>query len=43
MLKENIKNYSLEELKEKIENLGEKKYRAEQIGILVRSNKQALQ
>ena len=31
MLKENIKNYSLEELKEKIENLGEKKYRAEQI------------
>ena len=31
MLKENIKNYTLEELKEKIENLGEKKYRAEQI------------
>lgn len=31
MLKENIKNYSLEELKEKILELGEKKYRAEQI------------
>ncbi len=31
MLKENIKNYNLEELKEKILELGEKKYRAEQI------------
>ncbi len=31
MLKNNIKNYNLEELQEIIENLGEKKYRAEQI------------
>ena len=31
MLKENIKNYSLEELQEIIESVGEKKYRAEQI------------
>ena len=31
MLKENIKNYTLEELQEIIINLGEKKYRAEQI------------
>ena len=31
MLKENIKNYNLEELQNVIENLGEKKYRAEQI------------
>ena len=31
MQKENIKNYNLEELKKIIENLGEKKYRAEQI------------
>lgn len=31
MLKENIKNYDLDDLKTKIENLGEKKYRAEQI------------
>ena len=30
-MKENIKNYNLEELKELIETLGEKKYRAEQI------------
>ena len=30
-MKENIKNYNLEELKELIEELGEKKYRAEQI------------
>ena len=27
----NIKKYNLDELKEEIENLGEKKYRAEQI------------
>ena len=27
----NIKEYNLDELKEQIENLGEKKYRAEQI------------
>ena len=31
MLKENIKNYNLEDLQEVVENLGEKKYRAEQI------------
>ena len=31
MLKNNIKNYNLEELQEIVENLGEKKYRAEQI------------
>ena len=31
MLKQNIKNYTLEELQKEIENLGEKKYRAEQI------------
>ena len=31
MLKENIKNYDLDDLKTKIEELGEKKYRAEQI------------
>lgn len=31
MLKYNIKNYNLEELQEIVENLGEKKYRAEQI------------
>lgn len=31
MLKDNIKNYNLEELQKIIENLGEKKYRAEQI------------
>ena len=31
MLKNNIKNYNLEELQKIIENLGEKKYRAEQI------------
>lgn len=31
MLKNNIKNYNLEELQEIIENLGEKKYRVEQI------------
>lgn len=31
MLKENIKNYDLDDLKTKIEDLGEKKYRAEQI------------
>ena len=31
MLKENIKNYNLEELQEIVLNLGEKKYRAEQI------------
>ncbi len=31
MQKQNIKNYNLEELKEIVENLGEKKYRAEQI------------
>jgi len=31
MLKDNIKNYNLEELKKQVENLGEKKYRAEQI------------
>ena len=31
MLKQNIKNYNLEELQEEIINLGEKKYRAEQI------------
>ena len=31
MLKENIKNYNLEELQEVVLNLGEKKYRAEQI------------
>lgn len=31
MLKENIKNYDLDDLKTKLEELGEKKYRAEQI------------
>ena len=31
MQKENIKNYNLEELQKIIENLGEKKYRAQQI------------
>ncbi len=31
MLKENIKNYDLDDLKIKLEKLGEKKYRAEQI------------
>ena len=31
MLKENIKNYDLDDLKVKIEQLREKKYRAEQI------------
>ena len=31
MLKENIKNYDLDDLKIKLEELGEKKYRAEQI------------
>ena len=31
MLRENIKNYNLEDLQEVVENLGEKKYRAEQI------------
>lgn len=31
MLKNNIKNYNLEELQKIVENLGEKKYRAEQI------------
>lgn len=31
MLKNNIKNYNLEELKKIVEDLGEKKYRAEQI------------
>lgn len=31
MLKENIKNYDLNDLKSKLEELGEKKYRAEQI------------
>lgn len=31
MLKENIKNYDLDDLKSKLEALGEKKYRAEQI------------
>ena len=31
MLKNNIKNYNLEELQKIVEKLGEKKYRAEQI------------